>query len=77
MHKIQNTEVERYLSFQEFLLNTVAGIVHGVAHAGTNLMHNIFGEEVEKRALTAKEEVRMEFSARLNNSILTKPKFLP
>ena len=47
------------LIFQEFLLNAIHNVVHGSAHAATNLMHNIFG--MEKRdaplALSAKEEV--------------------
>ena len=38
-------------------MNAVHNVVHGVAHAGTNLMHNIFGKRDAPQALTAKEEV--------------------
>ena len=43
--------------FQEFLLNTIHNIVHGSAHAATNLMHNVFGKRAATQALSAKEEV--------------------
>ena len=59
------------LNFQEFLLNAIHNVVHGSAHAATNLMHNlIFGEEVEKRALTAKEEVKTNLTELLKFCML-------
>jgi hypothetical protein len=32
--------------FQEFLLNAIHQVVHGVAHAGTHLLYNVLGEKV-------------------------------
>ena len=45
--------------FQEFLIGAIHNIIHGTAHAATNLMHNVFGKEKREapEALTAKEEV--------------------
>ena len=57
-----------FKKFQEFLLNTIHGLVHGVAHTGTNLMHNIFGKEKRdaNEALSAKEEVNYELEMKRN-----------
>ena len=45
--------------FQEFLIGAIHNIIHGTAHAATNLMHNVFGKEKREapEALAAKEEV--------------------